>query len=85
MVFMSAVMPAPEDGSKPAMVNTVGGASGITQLYPKSDEGEIRRIRAGNSRQAAENRGLGEFPRKLLKTLLRKYCTGAMGAWVFTN
>jgi hypothetical protein len=57
IVFMSAVMPAPEDGSKPAIVNTVGGASGMTQLY--------REI--GGSRNSAARKW--EIRAKLLKTM----------------
>src|SRR5712692_3493895 len=35
MVLMSAVTPAPEEGSNPAMVNTTGGAGAIRAIYRK--------------------------------------------------
>jgi len=40
MALMSAVMPAPEEGSKPAMVRITGGVVGIVAtLNPKSFQG----------------------------------------------
>jgi hypothetical protein len=36
MVLISAVMPAPDEGSKPAIVSTTGGACGIAALYRKA-------------------------------------------------
>jgi hypothetical protein len=33
MVFISAVTPAPEEGSKPAMVRTTGGIKDILEIY----------------------------------------------------
>ena len=35
MVFMSAVTPAPDDGSNPAMVKTTGGVVGMWGMYRK--------------------------------------------------
>src|SRR5512142_3161516 len=36
MVLISAVIPAPEEGSNPAIVSTTGGACGIAALYRMS-------------------------------------------------
>src|SRR5271166_2707572 len=37
---MSAVMPAPEDGSNPAIVNTTGGVTTISHCKPKIRTGK---------------------------------------------
>src|SRR5580658_9064903 len=42
MVLISAVIPAPEEGSKPAMVRTTGGFRGIIEMYRKPSALEIR-------------------------------------------
>jgi hypothetical protein len=35
MVLISAVIPAPDEGSNPAIVSTTGGKEGMTAIYPK--------------------------------------------------
>jgi hypothetical protein len=35
MVLISAVTPAPDDGSRPAMVRTMGGVVGMRKLYSR--------------------------------------------------
>jgi hypothetical protein len=42
MVFISALIPAPELGSKPAMVSTTGGLGGIVEMYRKAYSLQIR-------------------------------------------
>jgi len=36
MVLMSAVTPAPDEGSKPAIVRTTGGVGAIDEMYRKA-------------------------------------------------
>src|ERR1051326_647724 len=54
MVLMSAVMPAPEDGSNPAIVRTTGEPSAIAAIYRK--RGKVPKSLKSLERLAAKRR-----------------------------